>query len=74
VSFARHKIFETIYLLLIAGFVFGVPVAATARPAGQEFSWWLALTQAGVATLIFAVLFVLNFVVARFVSRRVSQR
>ena len=68
------KIFETIYLLLIAGLVFGVPVAATARPDGQEFSWSLALKQAGVVTLILVVLFTLNFVVARFVSRRVSQR
>jgi hypothetical protein len=68
------RIFEIIYLLLIAGFLFGVPVAATARPAGQEFSWSLALTQAGVVALTLAVLFTLNFVVVRFVSRRVSQR
>ena len=68
------RIFEIIYLLLIAGFLFGVPAAAVARPAGQEFSWKLALTQAGVVALIFAVLFALNFVVARFVSRRISRR
>lgn len=68
------KVFEIIYLLLIAGFVFGVPVAATARPSGQEFSWILALKQAGIVTLVLTVLFVLNLVVARFVSRRISPK
>ena len=68
------KIFEVIHLLLIAGLVFGVPVAATTRPPGQEFSWMLSLKQAGIVTLVFVVLLALNFVVARLVSRRVSQR
>ena len=67
------RTFEIIHLLLIAGLVFGVPVAATARPAGQEFSWSLALQQAGVVALIFVVLLALNFVIARLVSRRVSR-
>ncbi len=68
------KIFETIHVLLMAGFLFGVPVAATMRPDGQAFSWSRALTQAGVITLILFVLLALNFVVARLVLRRFSHR
>jgi len=68
------RLFEIIYLLLIASFLFGVPVAATAQPAGQAFSWSPALAPAGVAAWILAVRFALNFVVARDASRRVSQR
>lgn len=68
------RIFEIIYLLLIGGFLFGIPAATITRPAGQEFSWSLALTHAGAVALILAVLFALNFVVARIVSRRLSKR
>jgi len=66
------KVFEVIHLVLIAGLVCGVPVAATTHPADQEFSWILALKQGGVATLILVTLLVLNFVVARLVARRAS--
>ena len=48
----RMRIFEIIYLLLIAGLLFGVPAAATIRPPGQDFSWLLALKQAGLVTLM----------------------
>jgi len=67
------KISEVIHLLLIAGLVFGVPVAATTRPLGQEFSWDLALKQAGVVALVLLLLLALNFVVARLASRRGPQ-
>jgi hypothetical protein len=66
------RIFETIHLLLMAGLVFGVPIAGTSRPAGQEFSWNVALQQSGVAALILILLIGLNLVVARVVSRRFS--
>jgi hypothetical protein len=68
------KIFEVIHLLLIAGLLFGVPVAATTRPPGQAFSWNVSLKQAGVVTLVFVALLALNFVLARVASRRTSQR
>jgi hypothetical protein len=68
------KIFEVVHFLLISGLVFGVAAAAATHPAGQEFSWILALKQAGIVTLVLVVLLALNFVVARLVSRRVPQR
>ena len=68
------EIFETIYMLLLAGFFFGVPVAATTRPAGQEFSWGPAFKQGAAVALILVVLFAINFVVARLVSRRITRR
>jgi hypothetical protein len=68
------RVFETIHLLLIAGLVFGVPVAGATRPIGQEFSWSSALAQAGVVALILVVLLSLNFVAARLALRRASRR
>jgi hypothetical protein len=61
------KIFEVMYLLLIAGLVFGVPVAGSVGgPDGLQY--------AGIVALIVIVLLVLNFVIERLVSRRVAQR
>ena len=68
------KVFEIVNYVLMAGLLFGVPVAASTRPPGQEFSWMQSLKQAGIATLIFAALLVLNFVVARVVARRASRK
>lgn len=68
------RIFETIHLLLIFGFLFGVPVAAASRPSGAPFSWTQALSQGGSAALILAALFAINFAAARFFSRRASRR
>ena len=70
---APIRIFETIHLLLMAGLVFGVPIAGTSCPAGQEFSWNVALQQSGVAALILILLIALNLVVARWASRRFSR-
>jgi hypothetical protein len=67
------KVFEVIHLVLILGLVVAVPSVAMARPSGQEFSWSLSLKQAGVATLIFIALLLLNFIIARIVLRRFPQ-
>ena len=63
------KVFETIHLILLAAFLFGVPVAATARVSGQAFSWLQGLKQAGIATGCILVLLILNMLVARAISR-----
>jgi hypothetical protein len=55
------------YLLLIAGLVFGVPVAGImGGPDGFQY--------AGIVALIVIALLALNFVIERLVSRRVCQR
>lgn len=59
------KIFETIYLVLLAALVIGVPIAATSRPAGESFSWLRALEQGGIVAGIVAVLFVCNLIAGR---------
>jgi hypothetical protein len=71
---ASMKIFEVIHLILLVGFVVGVPIAGTARLPGQEFSWSTALKQAAIASAILIALLALNFIVARFVSRRVLRK
>lgn len=68
------KIFEVVNYLLMAGLLFGIPVAASTRPSGQEFSWIQSLKQAGIVTLILGALLALNFVVARVAARLVSRR
>jgi hypothetical protein len=50
---------------LIAAFLFGVPIAGTTRPPGEEFSILQAFKQAGIVTAIVLVVFMLNVAVAR---------
>jgi hypothetical protein len=68
------KIFEAIHIMLIFGFIIGVPVAASIRPSGQEYSLTVALTQAGILALILIALIVVNLLVAEIFSRRASRR
>ena len=68
------KVLEIIHYLLMAGLLFGVPIAASRPPPGQDFSWAQSLKQAGITTLILGALLVLNVMVARVVARRVSRK
>jgi hypothetical protein len=64
------KTLDNIYIFLLAGLLFGVPVAATYRAPNHEFSVVQGLKQAGVVVAIFLVLLVLNILLARIIKRR----
>lgn len=68
------KAFEVIQLILFAGLLIGVPVAATTRQPGESFSWVRSLTQAGVAAGFFVVLLAINFFAARIYCRIQERR
>jgi len=68
------KIFEIIHLILLGALFIGVPVAASTRPDGQQFSVFLALKQGAIVAGVILALLVCNFVLAQLASRAAQKR
>jgi len=64
------KALDTVYILLIAGFLFGLPAAASYRTPGQEFSTVQAFEQAGIVAGILLTLLGITVLLARIIHRR----
>lgn len=64
------RVLEGTYLILIAGLVIGVPVAATSQPVGSPFSWSVAIQQGGTLAGILLALLLVTMAAGRFLSRK----